>query len=656
MAVALSTTTEYEQHFTTAGQCISTGNNDFTTEFTVPTDCECMAIILGSADSNYTPGSGSTASGYFNSITWDVGGTDQACSRIEGDDNGTTTEYTELWYLNAPTTGQQTLRINVDTVGSNLDASIALVYMTGTHATTPTTISAMDNTASDGTNPSINLAADEGDMSVAGYNSYAISTFAYSAGTQLFGATSADNCTDFTANSAAYRTGGTTLDIDLNNTGTRDQQCLVGAVFEAVADTLDQDGFAFGDDDGSESAHTLDTADTNYSGALGTKSLRVQLDAAVGDPANQAYKLKYQKGGTGGYTDVPTSATTAGVAGPIEAGDITATNIGSSDPWVVNTPAAVVGDLLIFNLFSDDSVNVTSVAAPAGKDSETISVLEAWLGSRGTTVRGGVWYVVCTGTWAAGTVSFNPSAAETCSATVIKVLAGEFDGTTPIGTTANLINTVVTDTTIEIPAITAGSTDGGGLLVFACGVDQDPMSSLTTGWTAVHNVDDGPQSSAIAVRDTTVTDSEVVAEGAATWTIAGDDWVSFSYIVRPAADVTNEVYISASANVAAGGEATTARLTAPGGKTTGDFDTGRRWDDENGTDSVDITSLNYTELEWILTTQSPAADTNYFEFRSYVGDTALSGAYTVTPKWTISSGAGLSIPVAMNNYYRQRMQ
>ena len=51
------------------------------------------------------------------------------------------------------------------------------------------------------------------------------------------------------------------------------------------------------------------------------------------------------------------------------------------------------------------------------------------------------------------------------------------------------------------------------------------------------------------------------------------------------------VYIATSANIAASGEATTAQLSAPAGKTTADFSVGRMWDDENGTDLVDIVPL-----------------------------------------------------------------
>lgn len=48
------------------------------------------------------------------------------------------------------------------------------------------------------------------------------------------------------------------------------------------------------------------------------------------------------------------------------------------------------------------------------------------------------------------------------------------------------------------------------------------------------------------------------------------------------------IYIAPSDNITAGGEATTAQLTAPEGKTTADFAVGRMWDDENGMDEVVI--------------------------------------------------------------------
>ena len=53
------------------------------------------------------------------------------------------------------------------------------------------------------------------------------------------------------------------------------------------------------------------------------------------------------------------------------------------------------------------------------------------------------------------------------------------------------------------------------------------------------------------------------------------------------------VYVASSSNITASGEATTALLTPPSGKTTGDFTIGRMWDDENGTDLVDIGASSF---------------------------------------------------------------
>jgi hypothetical protein len=125
----------------------------------------------------------------------------------------------------------------------------------------------------------------------------------------------------------------------------------------------------------------------------------------------------------------------------------------------------------------------------------------------------------------------------------------------------------------------------------------------------------------------------------ASWAGLGADGYCRAYDFNP-----YELGITLSSNVASGGEATTARLTAPSGKTTSNFTTGRRWDDENGSDSIDITADYYTELEWVLTTQSPATNGDYFEFRVYDGDSALD-TYTVTPKWTIGDAVIISISI-----------
>jgi hypothetical protein len=93
--------------------------------------------------------------------------------------------------------------------------------------------------------------------------------------------------------------------------------------------------------------------------------------------------------------------------------------------------------------------------------------------------------------------------------------------------------------------------------------------------------------------------------------------------------------VSLSSNIATGGADTTAQLTAPSGKTTGDFDTGRIWDDENGADSIDITTGNYTELEWCLQATADSEEVSY-DFRIVKNDGSVLDTYTVTPQLTVS--------------------
>jgi hypothetical protein len=130
---------------------------------------------------------------------------------------------------------------------------------------------------------------------------------------------------------------------------------------------------------------------------------------------------------------------------------------------------------------------------------------------------------------------------------------------------------------------------------------------------------------------------------AATWAYTASGSVSGATAfvrIRSLYNAPNEVYITTSANIADTGEATTARLTAPASKTTGDFDTGRRWDAENGTDSTDITTDNYSEFEWLVALSATPVASDYYDFRVYAGSSALD-TYTVTPRWSIPGSGGL---------------
>jgi hypothetical protein len=402
------------------------------------------------------------------------------------------------------------------------------------------------------------------------------------------------------------------------------------AVFlEGASATLEQEGFAFGDDDGSESAHTLDTQDTNVTEELGTKTLRALINA-TGDPASIAYKLKYQKNGSGGYIDVP-SVSSAITTPVVESSDVTESgNNTTTESWSVSRPACVAGDMLIFHLASD--ADVTHDWSATGPNGETVVDLKDSIG--GTAQRASGWYFICSGTTSSGTFTVTPSASEQWTAAVLKIPAGEYNTTTPIQTNRGEANDTTADTTWETPTWTSDATAGGRIVVFAAH-DVVTTSATPTAWTTLVARDRGAEGLTLAVRNDANTASEVIASVNFTKTSETDS--SFGYVIN-GTSTANQLYISASGNVASGGENTTARLSAPSGKTTGNFTTGRRWDDENGSDSIDIASDYYTELEWVLTTQSPATTDDYFEFRVYNADAAID-TYTVTPKWTIGTPA-----------------
>lgn len=97
--------------------------------------------------------------------------------------------------------------------------------------------------------------------------------------------------------------------------------------------------------------------------------------------------------------------------------------------------------------------------------------------------------------------------------------------------------------------------------------------------------------------------------------------------------------LSASTHIGASGEATTAQLTAPAGKTTADFQAGRIQDDENPADSVDLAADKYTELEWsAVATEDSLLDD--YEFRVTAAGVVLD-TYTETPVITVAPSATL---------------
>lgn len=166
----------------------------------------------------------------------------------------------------------------------------------------------------------------------------------------------------------------------------------------------------------------------------------------------------------------------------------------------------------------------------------------------------------------------------------------------------------------------------------------------------------------VAGSDADFLNAEVLTAESGSFSITGQDvdfvnhWVlpaqTGSYSVSgsdPTLDYfTPEIVLSPSANIAAGGEDTTAQLTAPTGKSTADFGGGRIADDENPSDAVDINLNEYREDEWSLVATAAATNLATYEFRVLIDGQPVDTT-TVTPQWTISTGA-YSLSAATGNY------
>jgi hypothetical protein len=562
---------------------------------------------------------------------------------------------------------------------------------------------------------------------------------------------------------------------------------------------IEQEGFAFGDDDGTESGHTLDTQDTNYTGANGTKTLRTILDA-TDDPASKAFKLKYQKNGSGGYSDVPVGAgagTTPVIA--IERFEVDVSTNGQTHTLTNDVGDITKAFVRILNGSKKSSAGRTDSTGNLGPDDGSVGVQltdtdtltfygtgvgtqkvmgEVWrytgsvggdyefiVRQRGSVVVSGSsnsaslsgvsdidavipmytgfvcseasnsnWeyatlycYVDGSGNIVFGrnnsgtsitayyeAVEFTGSAWSVGHATTSSQEGTSFASgasatmnTDSTGTGGSTFDVSDWETAIIMEGSMGGDTSETGIsdTIVHC----FPGASTTTMYFALDNTASDNDSvcyahilqcdDLIVKRDnnqsitegngtygtdlsmpTGVSGTTELAQLALEWfpgtngegaahlrgAVAGqiyDDSGTYKiqhWVHRSGNDVgvrygvadfsacteteNNEIYVSTSSNVASGGEATTARLTAPSGKTTGDFSTGRRWDDENGSDSIDIASDEYTELEWVISTQDLETD-DYIEFRVYDEDDALD-TYTVTPKWTIgSTGTNISINI-----------
>lgn len=603
-------------------------------------------------------------------VVWDPTGVNEALTKI-----GATLSFggfakASLYRIIAPTAGTAIFR---GTYSASQGERLINVWVgTGADAATPNgTVATATGTNGTPSTGAMTTTVGQRVLAMAAQvtTSGAARTFDSPTGTERAeGATSGTPYDSGASQDFAATTTSTTLQWTI--TSTVDGWAIFGIpLVDASSATTEQEGFRFGVDDGSESAHTWAQAqDTNDTVAVGTARLIRALVNTTGDLASTAFALRYQKNGAGGYLPVP---------------------VGSGNPTTIGAPAFNGVGAGANVTTSSGSLNV-SYPSMTGATSDTALYLVV-TGRRSTantapTVPGG-WTIVDgleggTGTFGAdaGTRRVSVYRKDTVTGSESGTISVSFGGTTSSTTYASIVrvdppsagyvlsqsSTTGQDTSAGTAVSIAGSAsldyDAAGDLLLVChaspsdtgGVVNSP--SLTASGSTFGSLTSQASIAVTGGNDHrhVIYSAVVTAAGSAAaptfaYTASGTNSGNasgpavFLRIRATLPAVTNQVYVDASANITAGGEATTARLTAPSGKSTSDFVIGRRWDDENGNDSIDITTDDYTEVEWRINTQSPAANGDYFDFRVYAGSSPLS-TYTVTPRLTMGAPAEIVLP------------
>lgn len=103
------------------------------------------------------------------------------------------------------------------------------------------------------------------------------------------------------------------------------------------------------------------------------------------------------------------------------------------------------------------------------------------------------------------------------------------------------------------------------------------------------------------------------------------------------------VVLSDSSFITAGGEDTTAIMTAPTGKS-GDFTTGRAWKAENGSDSINIADSFYTELAHAFEGVAGVAEEQVIILRYVYNDGTALDSYPVEMKITFAAAGTTATP------------
>lgn len=417
--------------------------------------------------------------------------------------------------------------------------------------------------------------------------------------------------------------------------------------------TLEQEGFRFRNDDGSETTATWVAAqDTGVTFPLDTNLRLRDLINAVGDPASKTFRIDYKLSTDSTYIPVSAhvgSATLSwGAAGGLAFSSVGGGTVAPSYPSGITTKSGLV---------------LAIGMKPSTANSGAVSSITGWTSRISLTGAGGYGATLGNDTgntnifvFSKDTVAGTESGTLTVTVTNNDVCWAEiFRVESDVVSTWSFAGDSGSDTSAGNVSITFGSdpgvTAGDFILAGMCiptdvtTPSQFSAEALTqTGITfgAITEIDE-PDSSVGAdiggfnircsVSSGTSSAAPVLTAtaGGTTTNVRGP-----GYFLRIRATPYQPLELSASSNITAGGEATTALLTPPSGKTTSDFQTGRMWDDENGTDALDLTADKYTEVEWCIKALAAngASNGQVYNLRITNAGTALD-TYTVNPNWTI---------------------
>jgi hypothetical protein len=440
---------------------------------------------------------------------------------------------------------------------------------------------------------------------------------------------------------STYRRAGIGTYIQ-TNTGTNTLNIASFLAADLVTETWTQEGYRWRADDGSETTATwLETQDTPITRALSTPTrLRLLLDTAAADPATTQVRLDYKEDSEAASLwrpvgqGLPGNVPTVSLLGSNSSGTADAASLAISV-----TPATIqVGDLLIM-LVSVDGI-ITGYTGPA--DWSTIpGITNGPPGTDDTPYAAAHYKIAVSGDTSASSYSVSWTTSQERAGVILRVPAGQFDAAAPFSIAANGGISGTTATAVPLaPSVT--TTRSNCLIIRAFAADDDDAASENDGSLSLSGgalFDLQPATNGPTLFGGYHSQAAAGASGTFTFALAlAEEWYSWTIAVQPALG-TPAIALSASGNIAASGEVTTAQLAAPAGKTTGDFGGGRIQDDENPADTVDLALNDYGEWEWCLLAQSPAVNGEVYQFRATRNGTALD-TYAVTPQWTIGTAGG----------------